>query len=135
MMTSIDLQSPVLWIVILVFLTPVVIGLGIIFRRQTAIYWIRRFRAKAENAGCSIPFERSLNYRIDQAHDGRRQLEYGDIRSAYEEAMESAIPEPLDVTVNIGDNQRISGRQQRPGTIQINIGKTQRTCGGDFYER
>jgi len=40
--------------------------------------------------------------------------------------------EPVDVTVNIGDDQRNAGHGHRG--IQINIGRNQRNCGGDFHE-
>ena len=40
--------------------------------------------------------------------------------------------EPVEVTVNIGDDQRNAGRGHRG--IQINIGRNQRNCGGDFHE-
>lgn len=46
----------------------------------------------------------------------------------------AAKQEPISVTVNIGDDQRVSGRHQEPGTVQINIARNQRTCRGDFYE-
>lgn len=81
-------QNTMLWLVVLVILAPVVLGLGVIFRRWTATYWIRRFRAKAQEAGCRPKFEQALNYRIDQAREGRRALEYGDVRNAYVEAQE-----------------------------------------------
>lgn len=44
----------------------------------------------------------------------------------------AAKQEPVEVTVNIGDDQRNAGRGHRG--IQINIGRNQRNCGGDFHE-
>jgi len=41
---------------------------------------------------------------------------------------------PVEVQVNVGDNQRNSGSKLNPGTVQINIGRNQRNCMGDFYE-
>lgn len=44
----------------------------------------------------------------------------------------AAQREPITPTVNVGDNQRNAWSGH--GGIQINIGKNQRNCGGDFYE-
>lgn len=44
----------------------------------------------------------------------------------------AAKQKPVEVTVNIGDDQRNAGRGHRG--IQINIGRNQRNCGGDFHE-
>ncbi|MER2540204.1 MAG: hypothetical protein ABTQ26_13270 [Azonexus sp.] len=44
----------------------------------------------------------------------------------------AAKQEPVEVTVNIGDDQRNAGRGHRG--IHINIGRNQRNCGGDFHE-
>lgn len=44
----------------------------------------------------------------------------------------AAKQEPVAVTVNIGDDQR-NARHGHRG-IQINIGRNQRNCGGDFHE-
>lgn len=43
----------------------------------------------------------------------------------------AAMQEPVEVTVNIGDDQRNAGGHRG---IQINIGRNQRNCGGDFHE-
>lgn len=44
----------------------------------------------------------------------------------------AAKQEPVEVAVNIGDDQRNAVRGHRG--IQINIGRNQRNCGGDFHE-
>ena len=44
----------------------------------------------------------------------------------------AAKHEPVEFSVNIGDDQRNAGRGHRG--IQINIGRNQRNCGGDFHE-
>lgn len=85
-----DPHNPVHLIVVMVFLAPVLIGLRMLLQWWSANHWIRRFRAKAVQAGCGIRFEQALNYQIDRARDARCALDYRDIRSAYNEAMEQA---------------------------------------------
>lgn len=85
-----DPHNPVHLVVAMIFLAPVLIVLRILLQWWSANYWIRRFRAKAVQAGYGIQFEQALNYQIDRARDARRSLDYPDIRNAFREAEEQA---------------------------------------------
>lgn len=85
-----DPHNPVHLIVAMVFLAPVLVGLRMLLQWWEANYWIRRFRAKAVQAGCGIQFEQALHYRIDLARDAKRVIDYRDIRDAHHEAVEQA---------------------------------------------
>jgi len=95
-----DPHNPVHLIVAMVFLAPVLIGLRILLQWWSANHWIRRFRAKAIQAGCGMQFEQALFYQIDSARDSRRALDYRDIRSAYNEATEKAALFPAEAERN-----------------------------------
>lgn len=67
------------------------------------------------------------------AHDAELEAECEqEIQRLRAEVEAKAKQEPVEVTVNIGDDQRNAGRGHRG--IQINIGRNQRNCGGDFHE-
>lgn len=83
---ALDLQNPVHVIVILVFVAPVLIGLRLLLQSWSTKYWIRRFRVKADSAGCGAWFERELNHQIDLARGCREGLNVREIRGAYEAA-------------------------------------------------
>lgn len=93
---TLDLQNPVHVVVIMVFLAPALIGLRLLLQWWSANYWLRRFRVKADEAGCRAWFERELNYLIDMARGSRESINVREIRGAYETARQHVALFPSD---------------------------------------
>lgn len=98
---ALDLQNPVHVIVILIFAAPPLIGLRLLLQWWSANYWLRRYRVKADEAGCRAWFERELNYQIDLARGSREGINVREIRGAYEAARQHVVLFPAEADRHI----------------------------------